>query len=29
MPTESEWSWTARKKAKQEDLKFPWGTECL
>ena len=25
MPTESEWSWTARKKAKQEDLKFPWG----
>ena len=25
MPTESEWSWAARKKPKQEDLKFPWG----
>ncbi len=25
LPTESEWSWAARKKLKQEDLKFPWG----
>ncbi len=25
MPTESEWSWAAKKMPKQEDLKFPWG----
>lgn len=25
MPTESEWSWAAKKMPEQEDLKFPWG----